>query len=82
MERFDVTYLGKWATFLLMFTFPGFVMGNSAIGVRDFFEAFAWVAGPIGLALSYYSAIAYVPTIRRSMRGRGREPREPASIDD
>ena len=82
MERFDVTYLGKWATFLLMFTFPGFVMGNSAIGIRDFFAAFAWVAGPIGLALSYYTAIAYVPTIRRSMRGRGREQREPASSDD
>lgn len=86
MERFDVTYLGKWATFLLMFTFPGFVMGESALGVRGFFEAFAWVAGPIGLALSYYTAVAYIPTIRRSMRdphsGRTSEPRDPATSEE
>ncbi|NDE60453.1 MAG: CDP-alcohol phosphatidyltransferase family protein, partial [Acidimicrobiia bacterium] len=68
MDRFDVTYLGKWATFLLMFVFPGFVMGNSSIGISAFFEAFAWVAGPIGLALSYYTAVAYIPTIRQSLR--------------
>jgi cardiolipin synthase len=29
MERFDVTYLGKWATFLLMGVFPAFVMSES-----------------------------------------------------
>lgn len=86
MERFDVTYLGKWATFLLMFTFPGFVMGESALGIRAFFEAFAWVAGPIGLALSYYTAIAYIPTIRRSMRESVedglREPHEPTAVEE
>jgi len=86
MERFDVTYLGKWATFLLMFTFPGFVMGESALGIRAFFEAFAWVAGPIGLTLSYYTAVAYIPTIRRSMRESGpvgvREPHDPACVEE
>ena len=29
MERIDVTWLGKVATFLLMFAVPGFLMGNS-----------------------------------------------------
>ena len=29
MERIDVTWLGKCATFLLMFAVPGFLMGNS-----------------------------------------------------
>jgi len=70
MERFDVTYLGKWATFILMFTFPGFVMGESDIVIDEFFTVASWIIGPIGLALSYYTALAYVPTIRRSLAGR------------
>lgn len=67
MERFDVSYLGKWATFILMFVFPGFVMGESGIPGDWFFTGFAWIAGPIGLALSYYTAFGYVPVIRRSL---------------
>ncbi|MBU3717090.1 MAG: CDP-alcohol phosphatidyltransferase family protein [Actinobacteria bacterium] len=70
MERFDVTYLGKWATFILMFTFPGFVMGESDIVIDEFFTVASWIIGPIGLALSYYTALAYVPTIRRSLTAR------------
>ena len=75
MERFDVTYLGKWATFILMFVVPGFVMGSSDIGIDGFFSAFSWVAGPIGLILSYYTAFTYVPTIRASL-AEGRKHRE------
>ncbi|MFM8381718.1 MAG: CDP-alcohol phosphatidyltransferase family protein, partial [Actinomycetota bacterium] len=47
MERFDVSYIGKWATFILMFVFPGFVMGESGIPGDWFFTGFAWIAGPI-----------------------------------
>lgn len=72
MPRFDVTRLGKWATFVLMFVFPGFVMGESGIVWHEFFTVFSWVAGPIGLALSYYTALAYVPTIRRALATRPR----------
>ena len=68
MERFDVTYLGKWATFLLMGVFPAFVMNASEIRFHEFFGAAAWIAGPIGLALSYYTAWLYVPTIRASLK--------------
>ncbi len=68
MERFDVTYLGKWATFLLMGVFPAFVMSASGIRFHEFFAAAAWVAGPIGLALSYYTAWLYIPTIRANIR--------------
>ena len=67
MPRFDVSYLGKWATFILMFVFPGFVMGESGIPGDWFFTGFAWIAGPIGLVLSYYTAFGYVPVIRRSL---------------
>jgi cardiolipin synthase len=72
MERFDVSYLGKWATFILMFTFPGFVMGESSIAIDEFFAVTAWIIGPIGLALSYYTAFQYVPVIRRSLSNRHR----------
>jgi cardiolipin synthase len=68
MERFDVTYLGKWATFLLMGVFPAFVMSASEIRFHEFFGVAAWIAGPIGLALSYYTAWLYVPTIRASLK--------------
>lgn len=67
MERFDVSYLGKWATFILMFVFPGFVMGASGIPGAGFFTAFAWIAGPIGLFLSYYTALTYIPVMKRSV---------------
>jgi cardiolipin synthase len=67
MERFDVSYLGKWATFILMLVFPGFVMGESGIPGASLFTIFAWVAGPIGLILSYYVALTYIPVIRQSL---------------
>jgi cardiolipin synthase len=75
MKRFDVTYLGKLATFLLMFAVPGFLMGHSSIAGADYFLFAAWCLGIPGLALSYYTAIAYIPTIRNSIRaGRGDAP--------
>jgi phosphatidylglycerophosphate synthase len=71
MERFDVSRLGKWATFILMFVFPGFVMGSSGIPGDWFFTGFAWIAGPIGLGLSYYTAWQYLPAIQSSLQRRG-----------
>jgi len=68
MERFDVTWLGKTATFLLMFAVPGFLMGHSSIGIADFFTVAGWCFGIPGLVLSYYTAIAYIPTIREAVR--------------
>jgi cardiolipin synthase len=67
MERFDVTFLGKTATFLLMFAIPGFMLGASDFWANDLFQLAAWALGLPGLALSYYTAFAYIPTIRRSL---------------
>jgi len=54
-----------------MGVFPAFVLGESGIGIHLFFTISAWIAGPIGLILSYYTAIVYLPTIRSSLaRGR------------
>lgn len=67
MPRIDVTYWGKLATFLLMFSVPGFLMGNSDISVADWFQAIAWLVGIPGLILSYWTAIAYIPQVRRAV---------------
>lgn len=67
MPRIDVTFLGKLATFLLMFSVPGFLMGNSDIAGADWFEIAAWILGIPGLILSYWTGIAYIPLVRRAV---------------
>ena len=74
MERFDVTFLGKTATFLLMFAIPGFMLGSSDFWANDLFQLAAWALGIPGLVLSYYTAFAYIPTIRRSVAAGRRAP--------
>ncbi|HAP75113.1 MAG TPA: hypothetical protein DCR14_03435 [Acidimicrobiaceae bacterium] len=73
MERFDVTWWGKTATFLLMFALPGFMLGASDFWGNGGFQVASWILGTPGLILSYYTAFAYVPVIRESLRsGRTR----------
>jgi cardiolipin synthase len=64
MPRFDVTWWGKTATFLLMFAFPGFMLGHSDFPGAGGFEVASWVFALPGLVLSYYTGIAYIPLIR------------------
>jgi cardiolipin synthase len=64
MARFDVEYLGKVATFLLLGAVPAFVLGRSGIALEGFFTFVGWGLGIPGLALSYYTAIRYIPRIR------------------
>jgi cardiolipin synthase (CMP-forming) len=68
MERFDVTWWGKTATFLLMFAFPGFMLGTTDFPGALGFEIAAWLTGIPGLVLSYYTALAYIPTIASHLR--------------
>ncbi|MDP9463138.1 MAG: CDP-alcohol phosphatidyltransferase family protein [Actinomycetota bacterium] len=72
MKRFDVSWWGKVATFLLMFAIPGFMLGASDFPVHQGFQIAAWLLGIPGLVLSYYTAVTYIPTIRASLR-EGRE---------
>lgn len=76
MPRIDVTYLGKLATFLLMFAVPGFLMGNSDMPGAAGFEVAAWILGIPGLALSIWTGVAYVPQVRRAVAG-GAVPDDP-----
>lgn len=75
MKRFDVTYLGKCATFALMFAFPIFLLHAGVDTARTAWWIAAWVFAIPGLALSYYTAVAYIPMIRRALR-EGRAERE------
>jgi cardiolipin synthase len=74
MQRFDVTWWGKTATFLLMFAIPGFMLGSTDFPGHQGFQVAAWVLGIPGLALSYYTAAAYVPMIAAGVRA-GRDGR-------
>ena len=67
MPRFDVTWLGKLATFLLMFAIPGLMLGASDFPGAAWFNAAAWIMGIPGLVLSYWTAITYIPEIRRGI---------------
>jgi cardiolipin synthase len=68
MKRFDVTWWGKTATFLLMFALPGFMLGASDFTGHQGFQIAAWILGIPGLMLSYYTAVTYIPTIRTGLR--------------
>jgi cardiolipin synthase len=68
MQRFDVTYWGKLATFLLMGAIPAFVVGESTFPLHEFFTVLGYAVGVPGLILSYWTAVAYAPTIRASLR--------------
>ncbi len=73
MARFDVTYLGKVATLLLMFAIPGFMLGESDIAGATFFEVASWILAVPGLVLSLYTAVGYIPKIRAGIAaGRAR----------
>jgi cardiolipin synthase len=75
MKRFDVSFLGKLATFLLMFAVPGFMLGSSDIYGHEFFQIASYLVGIPGLIISYWVAFTYIPTIRSSLR-EGRAQRE------
>ena len=64
MPRFDVSWWGKVATFLLMFAIPGFLIGASDFPGHDVFWVGAWILGLPGLAISWITAFAYWPKIR------------------
>ena len=68
MKRFDVTYLGKCATFALMFAFPMFLAHAGVHAGRTAWLIGAWIFAAPGLALSYYTAVAYVPRMRANLR--------------
>jgi cardiolipin synthase len=73
-RRIDVTWVGKAATFGLMFAFPGFLWASTDWLLQPFFEIAAWACAIPALAASYYAAALYVPIGLQALR-EGRESR-------
>jgi cardiolipin synthase (CMP-forming) len=63
-RRIDVTWWGKAGTFLLMVSFPLFLMSSADWGLATAASWFAWACGIPGLAIAYYAAWGYVPVAR------------------
>ena len=73
-RRIDVTWMGKAATFGLMFAFPGFLWASTSWPLQSTFEALAWICAIPALLASYYAAALYVPLGLRALHD-GRAPR-------
>lgn len=75
MERFDVTYRGKLATFLLMGAVPALIVGaDPSFPTHEFWRLLGWSVAIPGLILSYLTAFAYIPLVRAGIRA-GRQAR-------
>jgi cardiolipin synthase len=68
MQRFAVSYWGKWYTLFLMTSVPLLLLGSSSSGLADGARTLGWIFAVPGLALSYYTAVIYVPVIRANLR--------------
>ena len=68
MERFPVSSNGKWYTFLLMMAVPFLLLAGSSHVTADFGLVVGWLCAIPGLALSYYTAVMYVPLVRTYLR--------------
>ena len=68
MKRFDVTYLGKCATFALMFAFPIFLLRAGVSEAKTEYGIAAWICAWPGLVLSYITAVLYIPQVRSALR--------------
>jgi cardiolipin synthase (CMP-forming) len=67
-RRIDVTWYGKAGAFWLMIAFPLFLASESTLGWADQARTAAWITGLLGLVLSWWSAILYVPLARAALR--------------
>ncbi|MGI9645894.1 MAG: CDP-alcohol phosphatidyltransferase family protein [Ilumatobacteraceae bacterium] len=67
IPRIPVTFLGKAATFALMWAVPGFLLGNSDFVFADFILVASYLVGVPGLVLSVYTGIAYIPKVRAGL---------------
>ncbi len=74
MQRFAVSIWGKRYTFLLMFAVPLMLLAADDGRGASWVMLLAWVFGIPGIVLSYSTALAYIPEIRRNLHA-GRRTR-------
>jgi cardiolipin synthase (CMP-forming) len=74
-KRIEVECVGKAGAFALMFALPFFCWSAGIDTGRTLIRSAAWICAVIGLVLSYYAAIEYVPRWIRALR-EGRAARD------
>ena len=80
--RIEVEWVGKAGAFALMFALPFFCWGAGIDTGQTLIRTAAWIFALIGLALSYYAAIEYVPRwIRALHEGRAARHAEAVGAD-
>jgi cardiolipin synthase len=67
-DRIDVTWIGKAGTFALMCAFPWLLYGISDGPAAEVVQFAGYVAGAIGVVLSWYAAASYLPVALRAVR--------------
>jgi cardiolipin synthase len=78
-RRIDVQWVGKAGTLALMFALPLFLWADATDGaLHSLVIVAAWSFTTIGLAMSYYAALTYVPLARAALRD-GRSSRASSS---
>jgi cardiolipin synthase len=65
--RIEVEWVGKAGAFALMFALPLFCLGAGIDTGHTLVRFAAWVFAVIGLALSYYAAVEYLPRWMRAL---------------
>jgi cardiolipin synthase (CMP-forming) len=66
--RIDVRFIGKVATFALMFAVPAIAWGNFGLALAAALRALGWIAFAIGIVEYYVAAAMYVEDFRRALR--------------
>jgi cardiolipin synthase len=74
MQRFAVSIWGKRYTFLLMFAVPLMLLAADDGRGANLVMILAWLFAIPGIILSYTTAFAYIPEIRRNLHA-GRQSR-------
>jgi cardiolipin synthase len=67
-HRIDVQWAGKAGTLSLMVSFPLYLWADSIETGHDVVLAAAWFFAVVGLVLSYFAALQYVPLARAALR--------------
>jgi len=67
---FEVTYLGKAATFLLLYAFPLLLLGDGEGTVASLANTFGWSFAIWGTGLYWWAGLLYVWQVRTLLRTR------------